>query len=85
MGGTIGQGTGTDEDLSGTLYIFNPLDTATKTRIVGTFWGINSAGNPYVWDIGGQQNIAEITDAIRFYFASGNIASGEFKLYGLRV
>ncbi len=85
ISGTIAQGTGTDEDLSGTLYIYNPLDTGTKTRIVGTFWGANSSGNPYVWNMGGQQNTAEITDAIQFKFASGNIASGSFKLYGLRV
>jgi hypothetical protein len=71
--------------VDGNLYIYNPLNTSTYKLMTG----INSyqASSNYVYAF---QNFSILKDStaalsgITFYMSSGNIASGNFKLYGLK-
>ena len=65
-----------------TLTIYNPAGTKfTKLRYFHPF--IHSAGVMRVVSGGGFRESAADVDGIRFLYSSGNIASGEFKLYGV--
>jgi hypothetical protein len=44
---------------------------------------LGTAGNIHWAATGGMRRSAADVDAIRFLFSSGNIASGEFRLYGI--
>jgi hypothetical protein len=71
-----------------TCYIMNPLGTASYKAIIGTntYYHDNSA----VLSIDRNDFTAVLDDAttalsgITFYFGSGNITSGNFKLYGIK-
>jgi len=77
-------GTGTEEQLNAVCYIFNSQTSGEYTFItqetvsaghVSTVWGNQG---------GGVMTVTSTVDGIHFYMDSGNIASGEFKLYGLK-
>lgn len=76
------QGNATGEVLSGVAYLFNP--SAAKYGQLA--WVINgtdtSSGGRSTYGGGTRQTAADI-DAIRIMYSSGNIASGQFDLYGL--
>jgi hypothetical protein len=69
---------------SGILYLYNPSNTATFTQV--TWSGVKAddgAGkNSFAAGVGARKNAADV-DALRFIYTSGNIASGEFELYGV--
>lgn len=77
------QGNGTNEDLSGNIYIFNP--GASKRTIISMDTTYADDNNQLTHFAGGGDNVtASPVDAIRLKMSSGNIASGEFRLYGLK-
>ena len=45
---------------------------------------LNSSGGVEGYQGGGAHTVAEANDGVNFFFTSGTIESGEFKLYGLR-
>jgi hypothetical protein len=66
------------------LYINNPTNTTAYKSIYGN-GGYTMADGEHTFTIFGgfQKNTAALT-GVRFLFASGNIATGTFKLYGIR-
>jgi hypothetical protein len=81
----IGRNTGYDNDqsVSGTLTIYNPSSSVFVKHFIGTTnvytdddYSINSF-------VGGYFNTTTALTRFRFKFASGNIDSGDIKLYGI--
>lgn len=65
------------------ILIFNPAGTSyTYIKTHGLL--TNASGAPFSVEGGGLRLSAADVDAIRVLSSSGNIASGEFRLYGLR-
>lgn len=78
---TLNQGNTTAEKISGIVYMFAP-DESAKTHFT---WQLSAFNNTvaFHWVSGSGCSTAEVaTNAIRFLYSSGNIASGTFKLYG---
>ena len=74
------QGNATDEFLHGHIIILDP-EGSGKTASFGVV-GYQTNGGDFVNGTNsGQYNTAEAHDAIQFFYSSGNIASGVFKLY----
>lgn len=76
-------GNQTGEGMSGFLIVISPA-TNSRTRVV---FHINRYSNTTVLGTclgSGSRLAAGVVDAMRFQMFSGNIASGVFKLYGLR-
>lgn len=79
-----GQGSAAAEHLSGVVNIINP--SATNTTHVSFDQLYSDFGGTLTFMHGwGKRNSAADVDAIRFLYSSGNIASGEFKLYGIKA
>lgn len=72
--------------VSGILYFSAPSSSSVKKM----FWGSGgyaeqSDSNVYSYIFSGKYNTdSDAIDAVQLYFSSGNIASGEFILYGIR-
>jgi hypothetical protein len=77
-------GNGADENISGTLTIYNPSSTTYVKHFINT-------GNEYQYSnisinefSAGYANTTSAVNALQFKFSSGNIADGIFKLYGVK-
>lgn len=81
-GGPYPQGNGVNEQGSFTVWIYDPSNTKyTKVFSQGTYF--RSDGDIEYVCVGGVRQSTTAVNAIRFLYASGNIAQGEFCLYGL--
>lgn len=73
-----------DHGLSGELYLYNP----SSTTFVKHFMARTSATNPndYALDgfVAGYCNVTAAIDGVQFKVSSGNIDSGDIKLYGIK-
>ena len=74
-------GDGTAEGISGTLRMTNQTNTALKTKFFGRWVTYMNTDSVSVTQWGGYRNTATDTDAIRFFFSSGNITSGNYRVY----
>jgi hypothetical protein len=77
-------GNGADECVSGLLTLFNPSSTVYVKHFLSdtnNYTAFNYSVNDRS---AGYGNTTSAVNAIRFQFASGNIADGVFKLYGLK-
>ena len=73
--------TANDESGSGTLFLFSPSNTTfVKHFISRTSQAATGAKDGYV---AGYFNTTSAIDAIQFKMSSGNIDSGQIKLYGI--
>ena len=77
-------GTGTGEKLNAVLYLFNFSNASEYS-----FYTYETSYLTATPDLRGRQGGSvlketQATDGLHFYMSSGNIASGEFKLYGLK-
>ncbi len=78
------EGTGTGESMNGVFYLFNFNNASEYSFLTNEVSYRNSAG-VLKGDTGGiVHTVAEANDGVNFFMQSGNISSGEFKLYGLR-
>tara|TARA_B100000029_G_scaffold363406_1_gene356459 strand:+ start:98 stop:616 length:519 start_codon:yes stop_codon:yes gene_type:complete len=77
-------GTSTQEQNNGILYLFNFNNSSEYSFITVEESTLNSGGTLTGRQGGGVHTVASASNGIQFYMASGNIASGEFKLYGLK-
>ena len=80
----IQNGTGTSETHNNTFYLFN-FNNASEYSFA-TFEEVSLL---YDGELRGRQGsgiltVAQATNGVNFFYSSGNIASGDFKLYGLR-
>ena len=79
-------GTNNDENLNGTLHIFDPSNTTFVKHFMARTLSQNDDGQPaYVLDglFAGYFNTTSALTRFQFKFASGNIDSGTIKLYGI--
>ena len=76
-------GTDNDQGFSGTIWLFNPSQTTYVKHYFGTVisdrW--NDSANTNFFN--GYVNSTSAVDAVQFKFDSGNIDTGNFKLYGI--
>lgn len=81
---TFGNGTGAFEDATGTVVIYRPSDSGRRTRVQ-----FHSISRDYTADDcfieGAGTYLADTAvDGFQFTYASGNIAAGTVRLYGVR-
>ena len=83
---TISENMGNENDEcgSGELILFNPASTTFMKHFLCTFQHQQHASQSYQSRVGGYFNTTTAIDQIIFKFASGNIDSGTFKLYGIK-
>lgn len=77
-------GTGTSEVANGEVTIYDPSSTSNHCMITSISTMINSSGNTFNTFGGGRRASTTAVTGIQFLLSSGNISSGEFRLYGLR-
>ena len=68
------------------VFVFDPASTALN-KIINWETSHQISGNANRMHIGtgaGQLESTSAVDAIQFYFSSGNVSSGTFKLYGVK-
>jgi hypothetical protein len=78
-------GNGTTEGFDGVITLLNQMNTSFWGRVTWEAYYINNAVTPLGTFIagGGSKESAQDTDAVRFLFSSGNIAEGNYAVYGL--
>ena len=77
-------GTDTNEEANHTIYLFNFSNASEYSMYTNESVKLNSSGGVEGYQGGGAHTVAEANDGVNFFFTSGTIESGEFKLYGLR-
>jgi len=84
IGNSTGLGSGADENQCIVLQLFNPSSTTYVKHFLVT--SQYSSADDYSVNsyVGGYANTTSAVNAIQFKMASGNIADGVFKLYGVK-
>ena len=77
-------GTDTGEQANHTIYLFNFNNSSEYSFYTNESVKLNASGDLEGYQGGGVHTVAEANDGVNFFFTSGNIESGEFKLYGLK-
>jgi hypothetical protein len=79
-------GTETDDNVSGSMTLFNPSSTTFVKHFISTTNNVLSISPPYSEEmfIAGYGNTTSAVNAIRFQMSSGNIDDGIIKLYGVK-
>ena len=72
-----------DEDVCGTLTIFDPSNTTFVKHFMSRFIGNGQAEDCQDSHVAGYFNTTSAINAIQFKFGSGNIDSGDICLYGI--
>ena len=70
--------------VSGEIHLLKPSSTTQYVKTYGIIMQSNDAGAVSALVVSGMGTVAQDVDAIRFLMSSGNITSGNFKLYGIR-
>jgi hypothetical protein len=71
--------------LHGTVQLYNPLNTASYPACILDTNGTNNGNGDFYRRMGaGRLMSTGALSGITFYFSSGNITSGTFKLYGIK-
>ena len=70
------------ENFNGIFYFFN-FEANNRFSMMGNMVYKNSSSATTFTTMGGTTNVTTATTGIRFFFASGNIATGIFTLYGI--
>ena len=77
-------GTDTGEQANHTIYLFNFNNSSEYSFYTNESVKLNACAELEGYQGGGAHTVAETNDGVNFFFTSGNIESGEFKLYGLK-
>ena len=80
---TSEMGNGSDEAGAVTFHLFAPSSTTYVKHFYSTSQIYQSSNYSHQDFVGGYVNSTSDVDAIKFYYTSGNIAVGTFKLYGI--
>lgn len=72
-----------NEKGGGEIRILGPANTS-YTNILGQFVYIDQTPQIRFANVGGQYSFTTAVNAIQFFFSSGNVATGTFRLYGIR-
>jgi hypothetical protein len=76
-------GNDNDQSTSFKLQLFDPSSTTFVKHFTADGTGNEEANRLYRSIVAGYCNTTSAVDAVQFKFASGNIDSGTFKLYGV--
>ena len=77
-------GSASGEGLSGLFWLFDPLSTTMRKRSRSQTVATGSDGNQSSADSGYEQTTLTAVNALKFYFATGNMESGTIRCYGRR-
>jgi hypothetical protein len=77
-------GNASDKSLCSDIYLFNPSSTTFVKHFIATSQYIGNADHSVNTYVAGYCNTTSAVDGIKFVLSSGNIASGTFKLYGIK-
>ena len=77
-------GADNDESVSGKLWLFNPSSTTFMKHFISRAQGVHKQPASFALHVAGYCNTTSAIDGIQFSFASGNIDSGTFKMYGIK-
>lgn len=69
--------------VNGSIKLFNPGGSAYKFISGQTLSASASGSNLYIWNLSGAYADTTAVNAFQFLFASGNIASGTIRVYGV--
>ena len=83
QGLSMGQGNGSDESCSGTLWLFNPSSTTYVKHWYSRVHGYKSGNDSTDGFSAGYFNTTSDIDAIQFIMQGGNIQEGTIKMYGV--
>lgn len=72
------------EGIWGEITVYYPMQSATRCTLTGHIFQVNSSGVGECVISGHQRLNNEANNAMRLLFASGNIASANVRLYGIR-
>ena len=78
-----GAGSDTDQNLGGTLYLFNPSSTTFVKHFIGVSQLLYATDYCMSEHFAGYGNTTSAIDGIIFRMSSGNIDSGDICLYGI--
>jgi hypothetical protein len=73
-----------DENMSGTLQLFNPASTTYVKHFISNINQYHPDNYTQNWYVAGYGNTTSAVNAIRFQMSSGNIDDGIIKLYGVK-
>ena len=76
-------GNGNDESTSGELYLYNPSSTTFVKHFIATTNSYIYSDYSFNQFIAGYCNVTAAIDGVQFSMNSGNIDSGDIKLYGI--
>ena len=65
------------------IYVLNPLKSADITQVVGQASAYGNTRSTTAFG-GGSRTTAQANNAIKFFFDSGNIASGTIQIFGVQ-
>ena len=77
-------GTDTGEQTNHNIYLFNFNNASEYSFYTNESVKLNASGSMEGYQGGGVHTVAEANDGVNFFFTSGNIESGSFKLYGIK-
>ena len=77
------QGTGNDENMCGTLHLFNPSSTTFAKHFISRCQAAQASNFSMDRLVGGHFNTTAAIDEIQFKAESGNIDAGTITLYGI--
>lgn len=83
VSGAIGSASG--EAGGGEIYLHAPSNTGAYTYQDHRYFGLTNSANPYSNSGGGVYLATTAVTSYRFLMSSGNVASGEFHVYGLET
>ena len=83
---SIGNGNGSDDNLGGSLLLFNPSSTTYVKHFICTTSYNHNTGDPREVNTftAGYGNTTSAINAIDFNMTSGNISAGKIYLYGIK-
>ena len=77
-------GNGSDESLSGSMYLFNPANTTFQKQFISSVnYYQNSDRSENVF-VGGYCDVTAAIDAVQFTPSAGTFDTGDIKLYGIK-
>lgn len=81
---TGGIGSNAGRSYSGSFEFYNPSSTSEQKHFIGKGVYTRANGVQQMDSFGGRYTDTVAFDGIRIFLSSGNIASGEFSLYGIK-
>lgn len=79
----LNQGSAAGEATNQTIYLHDPSNSSLFSTLSALGEFTEKSSVPGTYTVAGFEATAQSINAVRFLFSSGNVASGEFSLYGV--